>query len=141
MGGSGDNVLDSDCHVTWLDDGVMMTATTGNATWASTGGTDSVDILGFKRSTGIEIYAATPAALTAQTFVCGQTAAGQSLLLTYRKGDPAAPAIEPASCTVSFTQIGPVGAPVIGTFDAVFDLPGGGTKSITSGSFDVPLSM
>src|SRR4051812_10767477 len=45
---SGENVLDRDCHVTWLDDGVMMTATTGNATWASNGGRESVDVLGFK---------------------------------------------------------------------------------------------
>ena len=138
---SGDNVLDRDCHVTWLDDGVMMTATTGNATWASTGGRDSVDILGFKHSTGVEIYAAMPTPFTAQTLVCGQTTPDQSLLLTYRNNDPAGPAIRSESCTVAFTQGGAVGAPVIGTFEVVFDLPSGGTRSITNGAFDLPLSM
>ena len=145
MGGcvsaSDENVLDRDCHVTWLDDGVMMTATTGNATWASKAGRDSVDVLGFKHSTGIEIYAAMPTPFTSQTFVCGQTTTDQSLLLTYRNNDPAGPAITPESCTVAFTQSGPVGEPVTGTFEVVFDLPSGGTKSITNGTFDLPLSM
>jgi hypothetical protein len=137
----GENVLDSDCHVTWLDDGVMMTASTGNATWASKGGRDSVDVLGFKHSTGVEIYVAMPTPFTSQTFVCGQTTTDQSLLLTYRNNDPAGPAITPESCTVGFTQSGPVGESVTGTFEVVFDLPSGGTKSITNGSFDVSLSM
>jgi hypothetical protein len=140
-GGGGDNVLDSDCHVTWLDDGVMMTATTGNARWVSTGGKDSVDILGFKHSTGVEIYVAMPTPFTAQTLVCGQTTPDQSVILTYRNNDPAGPEMRSESCTVAFTQSGVVGAPVTGTFDVVFDLPGGGTKSITNGSFDLPLSM
>jgi len=138
---SGESVLDRDCHVTWLDDGVIMTATTGNATWASKGGRDSVDLLGFKHSTGVEIYAAMPTPFTSQTFVCGQTTTDQSLLLTYRNNDPAGPAITPLSCTVAFTQSGPVGEPVTGTFEVVFDLPSGGTKSITNGSFDISLSM
>lgn len=138
---SGEKVLDRDCHVTWLDDGVMMTATTGNATWASMAGRDSVDVLGFKHSTGVEIYAAMPTPFTSQAFVCGQTADDQSLLLTYRNNDPAGPAITPASCTVAFTKSGPVGEPVTGTFEVVFDLPSGGTKSITNGSFEIELSM
>jgi hypothetical protein len=139
---SGGNVLSGDRHVTWLDDGVMMTATSGKATWVSMGGRDSVDMLGINDSAGVTIYAATPTPLSAQTFVCGQTTAGQSLLLTYRNDDPAGPAIRSESCTVAFTQIGAVGgSPVIGTFDVVFDLPSGGTKSITHGSFDLALSM
>jgi hypothetical protein len=138
---SGDNVLDRDCHVTWLDDGVVMTATTGNATWASMAGRDSVDILGFRQTTGVEIYAAMPTPFTAQTLVCGQTTTDQSLLLTYRNNDPAGPEMRSESCTVAFTQSGVVGEPVTGTFEVVFDLPSGGTKSITNGTFDLPLSM
>jgi hypothetical protein len=42
---------------------------------------------------------------------------------------------------VAFTQSGPVGEPVTGTFEVVFDLPSGGTKSITNGSFEISLSM
>jgi hypothetical protein len=136
---SGGNVLSGDHHVTWLDDGVMITATGGKATWLSMGGRDSIDMLGINDSEAVTIYAATPTPLTAQTFVCGQ---GQSLLLTYRNDDPAGPAFKTESCTVVFTQIGAVGgAPVIGTFEVVFDLPSGGTKSITNGSFALPLSM
>ncbi len=140
--GSGEgNVLDRDCHITWLDDGVTMTATTGNATWASTGGTDSVDMFGANRSGGLEIYTATPAPLVAQTYVCGQTMPGQSLLLTYKIGNPAGPAISSENCTVAFTQIGAIGgAHVTGTFEMVLDLPGGGSKTITNGTFELPIS-
>ena len=143
MSGSDGNTLDSDCHVTWFDNGAMMTATTGNATWASTAGKDSFDILGANHSAGVEIYAAAPTPLAAQTFVCGQTAPDQSLLLTYgRHDDPAGPTIQLESCTVAITQIGAVGgAPVVGTFEVVFDLPGGGTRTITNGSFEISLSM
>jgi hypothetical protein len=139
---SGGDGSDRDCHVSWHDDGVMMTATAGNATWASMGGRDSVDLLGANHSAGVEIYAATPTPLIAQTFVCGQTTSDQSLLLSYRNDNPAGPAIRSRSCTVAFTQIGAVGgAPVTGTFEVVFDLPSGGTKAITNGSFEISLSM
>lgn len=139
---SGGNVLSGDRQVTWLDDGVMMTATSGKATWLSMGGRDSVDMLGINDRAAVTIYAATSTPLTAQTFVCGQTTPDQSLLLSYRNDDPAGPTIRSKSCTVAFTQIGALGgAPVIGTFEVVFDLPSGGTKSITKGSFDLPLSM
>ena len=135
---SGGKVLDRDCQITWLDDGVMMSATTGNATWASKGGRDSVDMFGANHSAGVETL--TP--LTAQTYVCGQTTSGQSLLLTYQSGKPAGPVISSESCTVAFTQIGAVGgAKVTGTFEMVLDLAGGGTKTITNGSFELPLSM
>jgi len=140
MGGSGGNALDSDCHVTWVDDGKMMTANTGNATWASMAGTDSVDVFGANRSAGVEIYAAMPMPFSAQTLACGQTTSDQSLLLTYRNDNPAGPLINSSSCTVAFTQIGAVGGHVVGTFEVVFDLPSGCTKSITNGSFEVSLS-
>jgi hypothetical protein len=137
MSGGG-NGLGGDHHFTWLDDGVMTTATLGQATWASTGGRDSVEMLATTDRVGVTIYAATPTPLTAQTFVCGS---GQSLLLSYRNDDPAGPTIRTPSCTVVFTQIGAVGgAPVIGTFEVVFELSSGGTKSLTNGSFDLPLS-
>ena len=136
----GGNMFDGDCHITWLDDGAMMTATTGNATWASTAGKDSVDLLGVNHSAGIEIYAAMPTPFITQTLVCGQTTSGQSLLLTYRNDSPAGPAIRSESCAVAFTQIGAVGASLTGTFEVVFDLPSGGTKSIMNGTFELPLS-
>jgi len=138
----GNNVLGGDRHVTWLDDGVMVTATVGKATWASSGGRDSVDMIGNNDSVGIEINAAAPTPFTAQTFVCSKTAPGPALLLSYRNGDPAGVAFMHESCTVAFTQIGAIGgAPVVGTFEVVFDLASGGTKTITSGSFELPLSM
>jgi hypothetical protein len=141
-GASGNNMLGGNRHVTWLDDGRMTTATLGQATWASMAGKDSIDMIATTDSVGITIYAAMPTPFTAHTFVCGQTTSDQSLLLTYRNNDPAGPAIRSESCTVAFTQIGAVGgAPIVGTFAVVFDLPSGGTKTITNGSFDVALSM
>ncbi len=140
-GGGEGNLLDRDCHINWLDDGVMMTATTGNATWASMGGTDSVDMFGANRSAGLEIYTATPTPLAAQSYLCGQTTPGQSLLLTYKSGSPTGPALSSESCTVAFTQIGAVGGGhVTGTFEMVVALPGGGTKTITNGTFELPLT-
>ena len=105
----GNNGLGGDRHVTWLDDGMMVTATLGKATWASSGGQDSVDMIGNNDSAGIEIYAAVPTPFTAQTFVCSQTTPGPALVLTYRSGDPAGPAFVHQSCTVAFAQIGAVG--------------------------------
>jgi hypothetical protein len=138
---SGGNVLGGDRRVTWLDDGVMTTATLGKATWLSMGGRDSVDMLATTDSVGVTIYAAMPTPFTPQTFVCGQTTPDQSLLLSYRNNDPAGPTIRSESCKVAFTQIGAVGgAPVTGTFEVVFDLSSGGTKTITNGSFDLALS-
>jgi hypothetical protein len=135
-------MLGGDRHVTWLDDGAMITATLGQATWTSMAGRDSVDMIATTDRVAVEIYAAMPTPFTAQTFVCGQTTSGQALLLTYRNNDPGGPTITTPSCTVAFTQIGAVGgAPVVGTFAVVFDLESGGTKTITNGSFDVSLSM
>ena len=141
FGAGGGNVLDGDCHVSWLDDGKKTSATTGNAVWASKEGRDSIDMNGVNHSAGIEIYTAMPTPFTAQTFVCGQMAPDQALLLTYRNDNPAGPAIQTESCSVSFTQVGAIGgAPIIGTFEVVFDLPNGGTKTITNGTFQIPLS-
>jgi hypothetical protein len=54
-----------------LDDGATMTATLGKATWLSTAGKDSIDMLAITDTASITIYAATSTPLTAQTFVCG----------------------------------------------------------------------
>ena len=138
----GNNVLSGDRHVTWLDDGVMTTATLGQATWASMAGRDSVNMLATTDKVGVTIYAGMTTPFTPQTFVCGQITTDQSLLLSYRNNDPAGPTIHSESCRVAFTQIGAVGgAPIIGTFEMVFDLSSGGTKTITNGSFDLPLSL
>jgi hypothetical protein len=43
---------------------------------------------------------------------------------------------------VVITQVGALGgAPAVGTFEVVFSVPAGGTKSITNGSFNLPLMM
>jgi hypothetical protein len=90
-----------------LDDGATMTATLGKATRLSTVRKDSIDMLATTDTAGITIYAATPTPLTAQTFLCGQTASGQSLLLSYRNDDPAGPTIRSDSCTAAYTGPSP----------------------------------
>ena len=44
------------------------------------------------------------------------------------------------TCKIVLTQIGKVaGDPVVGTFEATFSNQGGGTTSVTNGSFSLPL--
>ena len=137
------NTLGGTKHITWLDDGVMIAATAGQATWSSTAGRDSVEILGLTSSVSLTIYAASPTPFATQTFACGQTTAEQALLFAYKTEVPDAGTLFTSqSCTLTFTQIGAVGgAPVIGTFEVALNVPGGGTKNIANGSFNVPLSM
>ena len=104
------NTLGGTKHITWLDDGVMIAATAGQATWHPTAG-DSVEILGLTSSVSLTIPTPRrPTPFATQTFACGQTTAEQALLFAYKTEVPDAGTLFTSqSCTLTFTQIGAVG--------------------------------
>jgi hypothetical protein len=129
-------------HMTWKDDGTQETAIVAQAQRTMQGTSDFLNLLGTNTSVGMTIVvSATGRSLGAETFDCNQTAADQGVNLTYSDADGGS-LLTTQSCTVAVTQPGVLnGASATGTFSAVFNLPGGGTKSITDGSFNIPISM
>jgi hypothetical protein len=129
-------------HITWKDDGTSEKAIVTLAMRGMQGTSDYLNLLGTNSSVGITIVVgATGRSLGAETFTCNQTASDQTVTLTYSDADGGTlPTIQ--GCTVAVTQAGVLsGGPATGTFSAVFNLASGGTKSITEGSFNVPISM
>jgi len=129
-------------HITWKDDGTSQSAIVTLAQRTMQGTSDYLNLLGTNSSVGITIVVGTTGrALGAETFMCNQTTSDQTVTLTYSDADGGTlPTTQ--SCSVKVTQPGALnGASATGTFSAVFNLDGGGTKSITEGSFNVPISM
>jgi hypothetical protein len=128
--------------MTWDDDGTAVKPIGAKATMASTGGSDTYTITGTNLNGGSVVVAMTAATpISAQTFVCGQTTSGQTVGISYIDSDGGINIVE-QSCTVVLTQVGKMGGPsVVGTFDAVLTLQAGGTKTISNGKFNLPITM
>jgi hypothetical protein len=127
--------------VAWNDDGVATTATLRTATRNISGSRDSLLVLGIASSgRAVSFSVSATAPLTPQTFVCNQTSADQSVSFSYTDSDGGLQ-LATQSCTVTITHVGtPGGAHASGTFAAAFSLSGGGgTKTITNGSFDLAI--
>ena len=81
-----------------------------------------------------------PAPLSAGTFRCEQTIDNRVAVVSYapRGGQ----ALVAKTCAVVLTQVGKTpDMPILGTFDATFDKPGGGTISLANGEIDVALTV
>jgi hypothetical protein len=129
--------------ISWQEDGVPIAALGIKPAFLSSGGRDSLEIIGLGTSAhvGVTVVVAAPTPLSPQTFVCNQTTSGQSVIVTYTDADGGLD-LATQSCTVVLTQVGvPGGAPAIGTFEAVFTLSAGGTKTISNGRFNLPLKL
>jgi hypothetical protein len=140
-GGGGSSPAGNGPGISWQDDGVTTTALGLKAIFSTGMGSDGLEIIGLGQSvkTGVAVAVAATTPLTPQTFVCHQTTAGQSVTVTYNDADGGSE-LSTASCTVVLTQVGAVGGPsAIGTFEAVFNLRAGGTKTLSNGRFDLPL--
>jgi len=129
--------------ISWQEDGVTIVGLGIKPALLSSGGRDSLEIIGLGTAThvGVAVFVAAPTPLSPQTFVCNQTTTGQSVIVTYTESDGGLD-LSTQSCTVVLTQVGvPGGASAIGTFEAVFNLGSGGTKTISNGRFNLPLKM
>jgi len=140
-GGDGDGTTPAGRHVTWKDDGAAKTATLTVATKGASGTMESREILGTSPDVGVSIFVSAAAPLSAQTFDCSALTAGQTATVSYTESDGGLQ-LSMQTCTVNLTQVGEVGgASVVGTFTATFNLDAGGTKTITNGNFNVPVTM
>ena len=139
-GGAGGTGTSSGRQVTWVDNGIAETGLVALGVRASSGMTDSLEIIGSNAGEGITLAVTAPQPLGPQTFICNQTSSGQSVSVT-TSGPDAGPELATQSCSVVLTEIGMAGGGrAVGTFSAVIMLSGGGSKVITNGSFDVPIS-
>lgn len=122
--------------VVWKDDGVQNSAD-GSAQSLVAGG-----IIGFALNVGdlahgnnlsVNVTTATPADWKPGTFVCPSPAA-----LGYVHSPNGGVTYQMATCSVTVTQTSPT---LKGTFDATFTISTGGTKTLSEGAFDVPLTQ
>jgi hypothetical protein len=126
----------------WQDDGATHRAGFAAASLVHGATLDLLQITGGE-STGIGISfgvgSRTPP-IVAGTYQCAQTGTGPIVSFAYT-----APNVDPVytSCTIWITTIGVSGGThCTGTFSAVFPLTGsGGSKAITAGTFDLPLTV
>jgi hypothetical protein len=127
--------------MSWDDDGTPVRAWAAWTTLGTSGGVDTYRIDSLNTDPGdVSIVATAPSPIAPQTFGCTQTMAGPSASMMYT---PSAGGFEflEQSCTVVLTQTGQPGARVVGTFEVVFNLQAGGTKTISNGKFDLPVGM
>jgi len=142
----GDGGVTGDCHAIIASDGVVR--------WDDDGAHQCADVIAADRSIGsqldiIEIVASTingpgliitvsvmPPPPLGGTYTCDPDAGARTIFSYSTSTKMQAP---PTSCTVTFTNPGAPGVHATGTFSATVSPPGGGSKSITNGFFDVPL--
>ena len=127
--------------MSWDDDGTRVTAPGARATLGNSGGADTYRIASLLADPGdVDFSVTAPSPIAPQTFGCTQTTASQSVGVMYT---PSAGGVEftEQSCTVVLTQTGQPGARVVGTFEVVFSLQAGGTKTISNGTFNLPVGM
>ena len=128
-------------RMTWKEDGVSVSALGTTSKLKTNAGRDYLTLTGTDFHVGIGLAIAVPTPLSPDTFICGQTASDQLLSISYSAANDDT-LTETQSCAFVITQVGSVGGPpAVGTFEAVFKVPSGGTKSIANGSFSLPLTM
>jgi hypothetical protein len=130
--------------VSFKDDGVSHCAQIVEVSRTTGGGIDFLEIVGSESSgTGVALAVSVPSpAALGGTYNC--TNAGTIVtLFVYTSASGAT--VSTQSCTITITSAGVAGGThATGTFSAVLDVGDGGTtgiKNITSGTFDVPISV
>jgi hypothetical protein len=125
--------------VSWTADGVAQSATIDHLNWFSDGIQDEVDFNGSGLNVFLSMSLRGPAPLSAGTFHCGQVVDNRTAALSYVPAGGGA--LLAKTCAVVLTQVGNTpDKPILGTFEATFDKPGGGTISLANGRIDVALT-
>lgn len=134
-GASGNGTL------TWQDDGVAHQAPFATASLVSSSGLQILQITGGEASgIGIAFGVSAKPTVGLGVFQCGPAAGGYPITSFSYTATGVAPLYE--SCTVSITALGAArGESASGTFSAVLDKTGGGTKAITAGIFNAALTV
>jgi len=144
-GGSGDAAAGA-CPlspVTWKDDGTQECASNAEAIRMSSTGasmTDTLEIVvtQLNITTGLSIVISSPTTLGG-SYDC-VVSPSSVVEITYY--DPAANSTVVQSCavTLAFTASDAGVTAAVGTFSVMLTIPDGGTKSLTEGVFDVPVT-
>jgi hypothetical protein len=125
--------------ISWTSNGVPMSATVQNLSWDSIG-QDTLLITAAGPGAFLVLSLSAPTPLSPGTFVCGQTVGDRMVALSFASG--AARAVAADTCTVVLTQVGKTpDVPILGTLEATFPQPGGGTLTFTNGRINIPLSV
>jgi len=126
-------------HVTWRDDGTLVTAIGGSATRVLFEGKEILEIIGATNDLSIRMTVSDDPPLTPKTFMCNQPAGLAGATFIYSDVNASPGVLESPECTVTLTQVGTTGGPsAVGTFTAILAPPSGVRRNITDGSFDVP---
>jgi len=125
-------------RMTWKDDGALNTASVFIAYHDIAAATDTLQMIG-ATTTGATMtldVVTVGKPLVPGAYACAQNGVDPLVILTYT-----AVANLTTSCTINVTQVGaPGGARATGTFSAVLQLNAGGTKNLTEGTFDTPVT-
>ena len=127
--------------ISWQDDGVAHQAISATASLVTSSGLQILQIAGGEASgVGIAFGVSSNSTVGTGSFQCGAAAGGFPITsFSYT-----ATGVEPLyqSCTVSITALGAAkGERASGSFSAVLNKTGGGSKAITAGIFDVALTV
>jgi hypothetical protein len=134
-GASGNGTL------SWQDDGVVHQAISPTASLVTSSGLQILQIAGGEASgIGIAFGVSTNSTIGTGDFQCGAATGGFPITSFSYTATGVAPLYQ--SCTVSITALGAAkGEHATGTFSAVLNKTGSGTKAITAGAFDVALTV
>lgn len=125
--------------MSWTDDGVMECADLVIADRNTSSSLDFIEIIGSNSKglgVGLTVSVVPPASLGG-TYTCNGDA-GLAVIFTYTTNTSTNN--PQMTCTITLTNPGaPGGANATGTFSATVSPPTGGTKTITNGTFDVPV--
>ena len=127
--------------LSWQDDGVAHQASFATAVLVTSSGLQILQISGAEAGgIGIAFGVSAKPAVALGASPCGASPGGYPITSFSYTATGVAPLYE--SCTVGITTLGAAnGERASGTFSAVLDKTAGGTKAITGGVFNVPLTV
>lgn len=128
--------------ISWQDDGVARHASFASASLVTSSGLQILQIAGGEGSgIGIAFGVSAKPAVGLGAFQCGLGDAGGYPITSFSYTATGVDALY-QSCMVDITALGAAsGTRASGTFSAVLNKTGGGTKAITAGVFDIALTV
>jgi hypothetical protein len=132
-GGDGGVVPTGSGTLTWLDNGTKHTALYPAGARVTSTMMDMVQVSGGEANTGISFGVSMPPPLVPGTYPCGVSGTGSRIIVSFSYTSVGLF----QGCSVTLTSVGgKTGERAVGTFSAT-----GGGKTITTGMFDVPLTV
>jgi hypothetical protein len=147
--GTGEGGVPSSCKaasaslgtMSWLDDGLSTCATNALATFTTSAQLSLFSLTASTPSVGItlSVESAQGPATIGGTYQCGTTDGGIIPGFTYAEGTSVFGLS--ATCSFQLNTQGTAGVHATGTFSATTTLSNGATRTVTSGTFDAPVTI